>query len=290
MYFLSMVIACLAQQKLDLPLSLRFDDFLAGLFRRFANKPNKSTDLIYLLILLHTCVALVCFVVMLFIGQFLWGTGALAIQVLVLLCLLGAGGYRELLHGYSESWGRGDMQGATYKARMLGALLPVHQDVSAEGVHQATSRAFLDHLYQRFFSVLFWFFIAGPAGGLIVRLNQHLASKSYGTLAESAGALNHLIDWLPSRLLVMTFAMGGNFTGCFKQAGAMLRDPSADSGTLIFAGACGALGQQAPDQLNGKGLVAISAGQASLEALRGLTNRSLAIWMAGFALIAIVLA
>ncbi|MCP5160260.1 MAG: regulatory signaling modulator protein AmpE [Hahellaceae bacterium] len=291
MHFFSLLVAYLLQQKFDLSLSLRFDAFLGGVFGPLCGRASRSSDLIYALLLLNAVVFGLILLFVYLLNQFLWGVGAVLFDTATLLLLLGGQGYRSLLDDYHQSWGRGDIQSACYKSRMLGAFYPPQKEVTPEVVHLALVSAYLNHHFTRFFTVLFWFFIAGPAGGVMVRLNQHLASKSYGTIAESASAINHMLDWLPARFLVFTFAIAGDFVGCLKHVRGLTSDYSVDASKLIMLAASGALDQHAPDKLNGKGTTAvITAGESSLRALRSLTSRSLAVWLCAFALISILLA
>jgi AmpE protein len=72
--------------------------------------------------------------------------------------------------------------------------------------------------FERWFAVVFWFFLLGPAAALFYRILQLLARLPNGPAAERALLLRWLewIEWLPARLLGLAFAVAGNFVGCVR--------------------------------------------------------------------------
>jgi len=75
---------------------------------------------------------------------------------------------------------------------------------------------------RRWFGVLFWFSVLGPAGALLYRLVQLLAfapafaegqsSAQHGLLERAA----RLLDWLPSHLMALCLALVSDFDAVFK--------------------------------------------------------------------------
>jgi AmpE protein len=75
---------------------------------------------------------------------------------------------------------------------------------------------------RRWFGVLFWFAVLGPAGALLYRLIQVLAftpgfteghSDKQRTLLQDAA---RVLDWLPSHLMALSLALVSNFDAVFK--------------------------------------------------------------------------
>ena len=75
---------------------------------------------------------------------------------------------------------------------------------------------------RRWFGVLFWFALLGPAGALLYRLTQLLAftpafaegrSEGQRTLLERT---SRVLDWLPAHLMALSLALASNFDAVFK--------------------------------------------------------------------------
>ena|SRR3990167_632388 len=69
--------------------------------------------------------------------------------------------------------------------------------------------------YQNIFAFLFWYFLFGP-GGLIVyvviaALSKHVIHQKYFVIAQG------ILDWIPVRLVGLSFALAGNFSVAFKE-------------------------------------------------------------------------
>lgn len=81
--------------------------------------------------------------------------------------------------------------------------------------------AFLAAL-RRWFGVLFWFALLGPAGALMYRLVQLLAWNPVHTADTTAGQRALLqraaraLDWLPAHLMALALALASNFDAVFK--------------------------------------------------------------------------
>lgn len=73
---------------------------------------------------------------------------------------------------------------------------------------------FLLHAYRKIFSPVFWFFVLGPVG-LILTVVVHELSREFPTQKDFTLATN-VVDWLPVRVLGLTFALAGNFSTVFK--------------------------------------------------------------------------
>jgi len=90
-------------------------------------------------------------------------------------------------------------------------------DFTTETVVEATFLAAL----RRWFGVLLWFALLGPAGALLYRLTQVLAAPDFAaalsagqrTLAERAA---RILDWLPAHLIVLALALASNFDAVLK--------------------------------------------------------------------------
>jgi len=75
---------------------------------------------------------------------------------------------------------------------------------------------------RRWFGVLFWFAVLGPAGALLYRMTQLLAfGQAYaeGLSVSQRGLLERcarILDWLPAHLMALSLALASNFDAVFK--------------------------------------------------------------------------
>lgn len=78
----------------------------------------------------------------------------------------------------------------------------------------ATAAELLLKAYQKIFAPLFWYFVFGPIGLVlyvaVVTLRSQMNEQHYFMLAQS------VLDWVPIRLVGLTFALAGNFGVVFK--------------------------------------------------------------------------
>jgi AmpE protein len=74
----------------------------------------------------------------------------------------------------------------------------------------------------RWFGVLFWFVVLGPAGALLYRLAQliawslEFAHDASSTTTETARRLAAILDWAPAHLMALCLALVANFDVVFK--------------------------------------------------------------------------
>jgi AmpE protein len=75
---------------------------------------------------------------------------------------------------------------------------------------------------RRWFGVLFWFALLGPAGALLYRLTQLLAFDQACAEGLSPGQRSllercaRILDWLPAHLMALSLALASNFDAVFK--------------------------------------------------------------------------
>jgi len=81
--------------------------------------------------------------------------------------------------------------------------------------------AFISAL-RRFFGVIFWFVLLGPAGALLYRLAERLAfSQEHAPLLPAAQHdlvrdLSRFLDWIPAHLIALALALASDFDAVFK--------------------------------------------------------------------------
>ena len=138
---------------------------------------------------------------------------ALPFAVVVLLYSFGRGEFFEIVREYTQACYVEDWNSAVTRAERF--------HVDTENVEREDWSTLHRHVFdeagyrgfERLFAVLFWFFILGPVGALMYRL-VFLAAQREDTLAQR---WLWLLEWPAVRILGLSFALTGNFSGCFDQ-------------------------------------------------------------------------
>lgn len=242
------------------------------------------------IVLIPLIVLVACALLQLALDQILFGLPAFAFAVVVLF----------------YSWGPRDLDAdvdAVLKApdseRREAAAQALRPDpattslpLEPESVVEATFVSALS----RWFGVLFWFVILGPAGALAYRVVQLLAR--HVSFADSIDAQQHallertarVLDWAPAHLIAMTLALVSNFDAVINT----WRDYHAAHGRGYFTLDLGFLGVLArtgidADVLDDDGGLADTANPLlELADARTVLRRILVVWLAVIALIALV--
>ena len=139
-----------------------------------------------------------------------WFKGILGFlfSIAVLFYCLDARDYGKLLSNYLKK--DDESKGAEDAEKFVGSKLSGN-DTTA----QVSEAVFTKSLHQ-IFSVLFWFCILGPFGAvlyfMVALVNQSEATQSFQK--QSAQVLG-VMDWIPVRLVGLTFALVGSFSNVF---------------------------------------------------------------------------
>ena len=162
----------------------------------------------------------------------LFGLGWLALAVIILLYSFGRGDFHALMARYRGQAGSGDFEGAFLAARSEFDLEgPQGDPASASEAHALIQRALLYEGYQRWFAVLFYFVVLGPAGALAYRLLQ-LSARDF--TPDLVRRCLFLADWVPARLLAAAFCLAGHFVSSRDSLVAALGNPFATAQDLLY--------------------------------------------------------
>jgi AmpE protein len=162
-------------------------------------------------------------VLALLLAPLLGGVLLFALQLLVLSYSLGRGDFNVAIDAYLERWQRGDLE-AAYQVALQQAAVPVEEGDAPVPVDDcaALHRQMRGHVVygglERWFAVVFWFFLLGPAAALFYRILQLLQRDAHSGAGERRWLAQWLLwlEWLPARLLGLAFAITGNFVDCFR--------------------------------------------------------------------------
>lgn len=144
------------------------------------------------------------------------------LQLLVLSYSLGRGDFNSAVDAYLERWQRGDFQAAWQVAQQHDAIPVVGGELASAEDCATLHRQMRGHLayggFERWFAVVFWFFLLGPAAALLYRSLRLMQRRGLGDEREQGLVARWLLwlEWLPARLLGLAFALTGNFVDCFR--------------------------------------------------------------------------
>jgi len=189
-----------------------------------------------------------------------------------------------------------------------------YDEVGSGGIARLTIEQALIGAHRNVFGVVFWFLALGPCGAVMYRLARFLhdewwnvgpvhgsdtalgaeaapahvacavGAKQYGEFARHAFLI---LDWLPSRITAILFAIGGNFEDsvfCWRAQAVLW--PDRASAVLVTSGA-GALGVRLGESDSDEGEAAegpeIGVGEKAsvddLQATVGLVWRALIVYL-----------
>lgn len=99
------------------------------------------------------------------------------------------------------------------------------------------------------FGVIFWFVLLaplGPVGAVLYRLTNIIAEQwhiaTLGEFAHFAQRMLHILDWLPTRITALSFAIAGNFEDALYCWRSQAADWADHNQGVLLASAAGALG------------------------------------------------
>ncbi|WP_150914039.1 regulatory signaling modulator protein AmpE [Marinobacter halotolerans] len=220
-----------------------------------------------------------------------WSFAVHPLALVLLLWMMGAPGLVEMLEQYATAWRNGDMQGAWHKVSHF--LPPAERGAasSPEEMHRALSRTLVGVIFERYFAIAFWYVVAGIGGAFVARglvaLRDHwphaAARSGFGRLADG-------VNFLPARLLALTFGIAGDLPGWLKTGKSAVFSLRGDPRQTLMSAANSALSgyELEPERFSELHHEAWpDFGDRSLAAIRGLMNRSMLVWICALALLVI---
>ena len=312
MRFLVLLLTYILQRKFNLTISRQHDIWVSRYLNFFEKqmpvvRQNSSLYLAIGIVLPALALSILLFIV----DDVLFGVFTLFIHFVMLFLCLGCGFLKGAFDAYLQCWLEGRYEAAL--ETLVAADIHIHdaEGLSQAEIHHAVCSAFLYQTFQRYFMVIFWFMVAGPVGALVARLAHISAVVPSVYRPQRVSFLSHLLEWIPARPLSLTFAISARFSGSLKAGLSRLADPYADALDVLEVNAEAALGSEkysynppSPSQTQktysqsntlGAGEYAdlskppgANKNAVQLMGMRTLLNRSLVIWFAALALIALI--
>ncbi len=138
----------------------------------------------------------------------------LPVGVVVLLYSFGRGEFGEIVTEYTKACYVEDWPSALERASRLNVSTDDLEENDWPTLHQHVLDEAAYRGFERMFAVLFWFFVLGPAGALLYRLT-FLFQVRLDVPNTYAQKLLWLMEWPAVRVLGLSFALTGNFMGCY---------------------------------------------------------------------------
>ena len=183
-----------------------------------------------------------------------------AFDVAVLYALMGFRRFSHAVSAIVAAFKDGDLVAA--RRALVAWRGGTTEAMSSSDVSRLAIERGLEDAYRQVFAVIFWFVVLpGPAGAVLYRATARLAGEWSGprpggdstpiarereAFGRAARALLAVLDWIPSRLTALSFAVVGDFedaVACWRtQAAGWPRDEGAVASGTVLASGAGALG------------------------------------------------
>ncbi|MEP1470660.1 MAG: hypothetical protein ABJK20_05425 [Halieaceae bacterium] len=217
---------------------------------------------------------------------FLFGLFWIVAAAALLLYSFGRSDFATLIERYRAYCVSGDFEAAwLYLKNELPGLDESEDVPDARALHQRVTGELVYEGYQRWFGVIFYFLLLGPAAALAYRLLQ-MASR--GNFAAQASVCLTVADWLPARALALTFSLAGDFVGSREALAKAAPGSGMSASDLLQAVSSSAVGDSNAMAADGENTLGAAAAEDTKE-LAGLFVRSSACWLVVVSLLELLL-
>ena len=265
---------------------LRWLDRIIDLGFRQAERARSLPVIIPVLLLAVLLVSPV-FVIMLVLGDTLYGFAYLVVAIIVLFFSLGPKDIGEQVDDYCEALEKGDEEAIMHAAK---ALVERHvAEDPMERIRQVEA-AVCVQANNRLFAVVFWFVLLGPLGAWAYRVTDLIRRRAVFNdnrddaitedglpIVNAATTLHALLAWIPARLTALGYALAGSFDSAIaawrSPDAAPEGSPSEQSEHLLARVGIAALALAANDEES-----VSERGVRGARAANGLVFRLLGIW------------
>lgn len=297
------ILICLTINYLWLKDFDRFDDGWFFRFRRrmeqWAGSSETKTELAGLapLAFIYGIPVITLAILIYFLEGAAFGLPTMVLHILVLLVAFDRTQPGNIVKCFLQRWREGDSEACI---NYLNAEMWVPED-SELSDDKALSEFFKEQLiyrcFEKMFVMFFWYMLTGPLGIMFCYVSYQLRDTHQENQAEIEGVvvsnIIHALEWIPVRLLAITFSLAGNFVRCFdnlKQSFWAFKDEAAVSVRLFSYASCALSGSQdssAAENANADSDAWRKSQEREIEDIQALLERSQAIWLAVLALITI---
>ena len=258
---------------------LKYFEWAIGLTKKISPNENDTIETSIILIPVIFIIGLVQYLlqdIFYHIPTFIFGAA-------VLIYCLGSRNFDRMIEPFIESWEQGDYDAAVYNA-MVFEDPEAHDKADVTTLPEKVVKTLIIGSNEKVFAILFWFMVLGPVGAFAYRCclilrdyNNHdcVTGHHCNTLIDK---LVFIIDWVPSRLTAISFAMAGSFVESFE---AWLHIPHASINSnhnVLLAAGLGALKMDVSVEKQEYGV-------EEVKDARDLITRTTVVWLAAIAIL-----
>lgn len=220
-----------------------------------------------------------------YIEQVAWGLIAVVLEVALLLYVLSHISFERHFKAYLHDLEQGDTQGAYHCAERFLAIPEIELANDAATLNLQVIRVLLHRWFEYFFLMVFWYMVADVAGVLLAWFSVQYARSSE---CDAKGwRYLHWLEWIPARLLGLTFGLAGNFVRALPVWQSFLWKTQASSADVLYQVACSSLTHNGEEKHWHRVDENAEMAAKELQEWQSLHLRSMSIWMVVIAVAAI---
>ncbi|MDP1931357.1 MAG: regulatory signaling modulator protein AmpE [Gammaproteobacteria bacterium] len=223
---------------------VRFQGWLTERTNEFPERLARHTLLYPALVLLLPAALLG--VVLWLVDGVAFGLVTLLVHVGVLLALFDRVNVNTLTGRYLDLWRAENYEGAFLLLQERWHQVSLDNCDDRAMLHEEFCRFLMSSYFERLFAVLFWYLLLGPTGALFYHLAFLYRSRVWQHSATEEGELvlrlAYVLEWVPARLLALTFSLAGDFVGAFARLREVVMDMDRSAISVVHTCALAALG------------------------------------------------
>lgn len=250
------------------------------------------------IVLIYAIPLLIVGGLLLLLDGLFFGLLVMLLHILVLLIAFDRTQPGKLALDFLALWNRGDLQASRDFLEQEMATDPNAAALELESedacsLAQFFSRQLTYRCFEKMFVMFFWYMVAGPLGIVVCYVSYQLRDCRWEDerreTEQGITVLIRALEWIPMRLLMLSFSLAGNFVKCFSNLKDIFWDFSMGGhyADLLQRAALNALdgspystaGKSSSDEVD---RVRVSE---EIQALQALLERSQLIWLSVLALI-----
>ena len=228
-----------------------------------------------------------------------FGLPTMLVHILVVLLAFDRIQMRKLSREFLALWSEGDREATLDFLRRRFPKARGREFANDGEIAYFFRKRLIYRSFEKMFVQFFWYMAAGPYGVLASYVTYQLRDSgdehTHPKLTGTIEFIIHALEWIPLRLVALTFSLAGNFVHCFNQLKQSFWefDRAVDNDSLLYSFAGFALfGGIARETADGEEREGTAAGGGNhqaweIESLQALLERCQILWLGILALFTI---